>query len=191
MTAAMRTAWLCVLICNASALGVVASQPGYVTLRGTVSAPGARTVGLHVTLNGGERGTTTTSDGSFSIPAVAPGVYLLEIEAAPLPAREPGGLQTHALVFSTYKVQVTADDAGGASIAVLEYRYPGAPKLPSRHPIDAVAVAPAAYFEERPRPSVWSLLSNPTVLMIVVMGGLVFVMPMMMVRGVADVLPPQ
>lgn len=58
------------------------------------------------------------------------------------------------------------------SIQALEYRYPGAPKLAVLHPLLAIApVAPAAWYEERPRVTVWSLVANPTAIMMIVVSG--------------------
>jgi hypothetical protein len=154
--------------------------------------------GLRVSLNGGERVTFTRADGRFALPGVGAGVYLLEVEAAPwapsaaasgrLPATSTGAL------FSTYRVQVAppkgagADAASGGGVTVTgvqELRYPGAPRLPAAHPLEIAPAAPASFFEERPKPSVWGLLANPTVLMILFMGGMVFVMPRMMVRRIS------
>jgi len=163
------------------------TSPPLATITGRLAArAGARIAGLRVALNGGERVTTSRADGGFTLPAVEPGVYLLEIEAAPVPrgaaseALAPAAAAPALLgfAFPTYKVQVGGDGA----VAVLEYRYPGAPKLPARHPIEAFAAAAVPFFEERPRPSVWGLLTNPTVMMILFMGGMVVAMPLLMVR---------
>lgn len=140
--------------------------------------------GLRVVLNGGERTTFSRTDGKFAFDGLAAGVYLIEIEPAALgatAARTGNGAPEAAWVYSTYKVQLSEPTAattgdssgsnGGASsssasaagVQVLEYKYPGAPKMPAKYPIEAYPVARAAFFEERPRTSVWGILKNPTV----------------------------
>lgn len=174
------------------------------TVRGAPRAPGSsfagaanEAAGLRVTLNGGERSTVTRADGRFGFDGLAPGVYLVEIAPAPLPARGGGyatgnGGPEHAWVYSTYKVQLSEGAPAGSSsgaaaaaggVQVLEYRYPGAPKLPAAYPIDAVPVARGSFFEERPRTSVLGLLKNPTVIMMLVMAFMALGMPALMVRA--------
>lgn len=155
------------------------------TIRGTLRLPvggaawseadAARVLGgLQVVLNGGQYATKTHRNGEFVFFNVPRGhTYSLEIEH-----RE--------FAWSTFKLQVPAaadadDDVtlGEPSIAVLEYKYPGAPKLPTSHPVIAFPVAPALYFEERPKMSVWAFLRNPQILLFVVMGGLMLCMPYM------------
>ena len=149
-------------------------------VEGKIHAPGLDTSGVRISLNGGERTTYSRGDGAFAFDGVVAGVYLLEFE----PLTTPDG----AFLFSSYKVQVpvagaTRPDGAAADIAVLEYRYAGAPKLPAKHPIEAVPVAPAVFFEERPRTSIWTFIMNPQILMMIVMGVMVIGMPMMMVRA--------
>jgi hypothetical protein len=107
-----------------------------------------------VVLNGGEYSAVARRDGSFRIPSVPSGVYLLEVFHP-------------SAAYSTYKVNVPREEAGGgdasSSIQVVEYRYPGATMLPSRHPIEAFPVAAAVYFEERPKFNIMSLLGNQMV----------------------------
>ena len=161
-----RSLLLACALSLAAATGVAVAR----SIEGRVATKAGDPSNIRVTVNGGERVTFVRSDGRFAVDGLAPGVYLLEL--SPLSVGE------HALQFSTYKVQVPEH---GGDIVVLEYRYPGAPKLTVRHPIEVAPVAPAAFFEERPRPSVWTFVANPTILMMIVMGGMVFVMPMLMV----------
>ena len=73
-------------------------------------------------------------------------------------------------MYPQYKVHVPESDCD--SIQALEYRYPGAPKLVVLHPLLAIApVAPAAWYEERPRVTIWSLVANPTAIMMIVVSG--------------------
>lgn len=105
-----------------------------------------------VVLNGGEFQTYARKDGSFTFLSVPPGVYLMEI------------FQKDA-AYSQYKINVPAgsESVDGSGIQVVEYKYPGAPKLQAKHPIEALPVAPAIYFDERPRFNIWSLLGNQMV----------------------------
>jgi Protein of unknown function (DUF2012) len=131
-------------------------------------------------LNGGEQTTVSRSDGSFVFNNVSSGVHLLEIQP------------TARYVYSTFKVQIgaaggsgeegTAVTAAAASpdeIKVVEYKHPGAAKIPVQHPIIAQPVAPAIYYDERPKSSPLAFLLNPQILMIVVMGGLAYCLPKM------------
>ena len=157
----------------------------------SAAAVGVGAAGVRVVLNGGERTTQTRADGRFSLDGLAAGVYLVELAAVPViaapgssvPAAASGGASA-AWVYSTFKVQLSE---AGEGAQVLEYRYPGAPKLPARYPIDAAPVARAAFFEERASFSVWGLLKNPTVLMMLFMGVVAIGMPMMAVSGGMEV----
>lgn len=121
--------------------------------------------GVGVSLNGGEVRTVTRGDGGFAFHNVsAARVYLLEVAST-------------ATVWPTYKVQVPA--AGGDGVAVVEYRYPGAPKIPVSHPIMAAPVALPLYFEERPRMSVWGFLKNPQMLIMLAVGAMMLCLPAM------------
>lgn len=67
----------------------------------------------------------------------------------------------------------------GDEVQAIEYRYPGAPKLAVVHPLMAIApVAPALFYEERPKMTVWTLLANPTAIMMLVMAAMVFGLPL-------------
>lgn len=106
-----------------------------------------------IVLNGGEYQTFPLKDGTFRFNDVPAGIYLLEIFH-------------RDLVYSTYKLNVPKgqnnnNNGGEASIIqVNEYKYPGAPKLPGKYPIEAQPVAASLYFEERPRFTIWSLMSG-------------------------------
>jgi hypothetical protein len=131
-----------------AAAQAAADESGAAPLAGAAAAAPARIV-----LNGGEASTVTRADGRFSFDGLAPGVYLVE------------AFHERA-VFSTFKVQVPAD--ASAPIAALEYRYPGAPKLPARVPLELLPVTPQGplYFDERPRATILAFAMQPMVLMV-------------------------
>ena len=103
-----------------------------------------------IVLNGGEYQTFPSKDGTFRFQDIPSGIYLLEIFH-------------RDLVYSTYKINIPSSKENSnthTNIQIVEYKYPGAPKLPSKYPIEALPVAGAFYFEERPRFSLWSILSS-------------------------------
>lgn len=114
---------------------------------------------VKVFLNGGEYSTETQKDGSFLISGVKAGVYSLELFHS-------------SLVFPTYKINIKDDEP----TRVIEYKYPGASRSEAEYPLKIRAVVPAVYFEEKPKMNWFSLLKNPTILMMVVMLGLMFCM---------------
>lgn len=122
-------------------------------------------------LNGGELTTVSRGDGSFVFHNVSSGVHLLEIQP------------TIRYVYSTFKIQIddAASSEGGEAerIKVVEYRHPGAAKIAAQHPIIASPVAPAIYFDERPKSSPFAFLLNPQILIMLVMGGMAYCLPKM------------
>ena len=65
--------------------------------------------------------------------------------------------------------------------SVIEYKYPGAMKMPSSHPIRAQALYPIRYFQQRqPFSIVGLIMGNPMMALMVVMFGLVMLNPKMM-----------
>ncbi len=127
-----------------------------------VAAGSADVRGARVLLDGGERFVTVASDGAFRFSDVSPGVHTLEIVDG-------------RAVYPTYRVQVPSE--AGSPLAVLEYKYPGAPKWPSRHPILAAPVAAPSYFDPvatfDPLAMLWR---NP---MMAIMGGLMLLVLLM------------
>lgn len=119
-------------------------------------------VASRIVLNGGEfTALARYSDGVFTFPQLAPGVYLLEVFHPDF-------------IYPTYKLNVPADPS--AVIQVVEYKHPGSPKMPALYPIEAFPIrlqtpggAPV-YFDERPKIYIISMLMNPMVLMMLCMG---------------------
>jgi hypothetical protein len=119
-------------------------------------------VATRVVINGGElTALARYSDGVFTFSHVKPGVYLLEIFHPDF-------------VYPTYKLNVPADLS--AAVQAVEYKHPGAPKMPALYPLEAFPIrlqtpggAPV-YFDERPKIYIISMLMNPMVLMMLCMG---------------------
>ena len=62
----------------------------------------------------------------------------------------------------------------------IEYIYPGAPKQTTPHPIELTAHASYQYYEPRQGFNIFGIFKNPMLLMMLVMGGMMFMMPKMM-----------
>lgn len=155
--------------------GIIAAVARGVDIHGTVTLPpGAATPvsSVQLSLNGGEgeRFASVLVNGSFTFWNVPRGkTYMLEVLAP-------------ALTWPMYKLQVSAvgDGEGGDKIAVVEYKYPGAPKLASAYPLRIAPLpVPPVYFEERAAMSIWSFLKNPQFLIMGVMALLMFALPAM------------
>lgn len=139
--------------CNADA-----DVAGTVFAEQTGSAPAAN---VRVIMDGGERAVTTRRDGSFVLFNVSAGVHLLELQAP-------------VLVYPTAKVQVPDD---GSEIKVLEYKYPGAPRMMVAHPLELRPVARAIVYEEKPQSSALSFLMSPMVLIMAATLGMTYCLP--------------
>lgn len=78
------------------------------------------------------------------------GIYALEVYS----------LTDH---FSQLKLKVTAENN---TIFVIEYKYPGAPRLVVNHPITLTALAPIQYEVQKPPFSLYNMImANPMMLM--------------------------
>jgi hypothetical protein len=123
---------------------------------------GSAAVGLQVALNGDQEFTYTKEDGSFRFHAVPSGVYTLDV------------LALHVL-FPQAKLKVEADSN---TITVVEFKYPGAKRSPIAYPIVLTALAPVAYFQQRPPLNIIGMLmGNPMMLMMLFSAGVMFLMP--------------
>ena len=81
-------------------------------------------------------------------------------------------------MFSQVKIQLLEDSMDKPNC--IEYAYPGANKQPIAHPLVLTAHATYEYFEQRPAFSVFSLLRNPMLLMMLFSVGMMYLMPKMM-----------
>ena len=118
----------------------------------------------HISLNAGEQMTYSHLDGSFAFYNVPPGVHLVDVHS-------------HTYMFSQIKIQLLEDSMDAPKC--IEYAYPGASKaIP--HPLVLTAHAKYQYFEACPGFSIFLLLKNPMLLMMLFSAGLMYVMPKMM-----------
>lgn len=116
-----------------------------------------------ITLNDGEFSTYSTSSNTFSFHNVPPGVHVLDV---------------HSKIYhySQVKIQILE----GQEPKCIEYFYPGAGKRPISHPLTLYANAKYNYFQPRPTFSLFSMLKNPMVLIMIFSVGMMIVMPQMM-----------
>lgn len=118
-----------------------------------------------ITLNSGEYTTYSRTDGSFIIYDVPPGVHQLDIDSK-------------AYLFGQIKIQLLEDSMN--SPKCLEYAYPGAAKRVISYPLVIYAKGTYQYFETKKGFSIFSMLKNPMVLMMLFSVGMMVIMPKMM-----------
>lgn len=94
---------------------------------------------------------------------VAPGVHSIRVE-------HPDYIFNQA--------QVTVSPAG--SVTTHTIAYPGAPAQVSKLPVELIAVSQPVYDQVVPSPSIFAMLKSPTVLIVLVMGGMAFFGPKLM-----------
>ncbi|ETV79914.1 hypothetical protein, variant 1 [Aphanomyces astaci] len=115
---------------------------------------------LQVVLDGGVRSTLSTHDGRFSFYDVPAGRYTVDIHSP-------------VYIFSQFKVDISTT----GDIRVLEFKYPGTPKLAVSHPLVVDALAQVQYFQPREKFSVIDLIKNPSFLALIVPLFMVWVLP--------------
>ena len=149
--------------------GVIYSSANGVTttLEGRLQFPDKSpfNVTTRITLNNAEYTTYSRSDGSFVIYHVPPGIHQLDI---------------HSITYHFGQVKVQVLEESMDTPKCLEYVYPGAAKTAIKYPLVLTAYATYEYFEPQRGFSVFSLLKNPMVLMMIVSAGLMYGMPKMM-----------
>lgn len=118
-----------------------------------------------LSLNGGQYETMTRRDGSFIFHDVAPGVYLLDVLSA-------------NIAFSQVKISLPASPV--EKVRCLEYKFPGAQKVPIAYPLHLAAHAKMRYFEKREQIGLHTFFKNPMSYMMVVTVAVVVFMPKMM-----------
>ena len=116
--------------------------------------------------------TYTKQDGSFTFYNVPPGIHLLDV-------------QSTTYMFSHVKIQLLENDeqkhtSDEMNIKCIQYAYVGSSKQAIPHPLILTAHATYNYFQPRPTFSMFGLLKNPMVLMMLLSVVLVALMPTMM-----------
>eukprot|EP00535_Pseudo-nitzschia_heimii_P010526 CAMPEP_0197173098 /NCGR_PEP_ID=MMETSP1423-20130617/151_1 /TAXON_ID=476441 /ORGANISM="Pseudo-nitzschia heimii, Strain UNC1101" /LENGTH=197 /DNA_ID=CAMNT_0042621857 /DNA_START=123 /DNA_END=716 /DNA_ORIENTATION=+ len=118
-----------------------------------------------ITLNHGEYTTYSQTDGSFVVYDVGPGIHQIDIDS-----------KTYH--YPQIKVQLLEDSMDAPNC--LEYAHPGAPKRIVNYPLVISPKGSYQYFEAKRGFSLFSLLRNPMVLMMLFSVGLMVAMPYMM-----------
>lgn len=119
-------------------------------------------VNFRVTLNGDEFATMTDITGTFTFYNIPSGIYLLDV---------------HSLnqMYPQFKLKV---DSENGTINAVEYKYPGAKRVPAVYPLVITALIPISYFQQRPPLSLLGLLwQNPMITMMVGMFSLMMFFP--------------
>ena len=104
-------------------------------------------------------------DGSFIIYDVPPGIHQLDI---------------HSTLYHFGQVKIQILEESMDSPKCLEYAYAGAAKQTVKYPLVLFPQATYEYFEKRKGFSIFNMLKNPMVLMMLVSGVAMFAMPKMM-----------
>ncbi|KAL7458444.1 hypothetical protein ACHAWC_011085 [Mediolabrus comicus] len=127
--------------------------------------PSASLNSTRITLNDGSHTTYTQPNGNFIFHRVPHGIHLLDVQSR----------EHH---FSQIKIQLLEDAMD--SPKCIEYVYPGAPKQAIPHPLELTAHASYEYYEKRQGFSIFSILKNPMLLMMIFTFGMIFMMPRLM-----------
>eukprot|EP01038_Epipyxis_sp_PR26KG_P015793 gene15793-21389_t len=115
-----------------------------------------------ITLNGNQYTTINRVDGSFIFHEIPSGVYLLDVSSV----KE---------IFPQMKIKVNAE---GGEIFVVEYKYPGAPKIKAPYPIVLIALTPVNYFQVKQPFSLWGMImGNPMIIVMMFTMAIVLVFP--------------
>jgi ER membrane protein complex subunit 7 len=160
------------------------------TIEGHLQYPNRSPYNLsaEIVVNHGEYTTySRTSDGNFTIHDIKPGVYIIDI-ISPIhhfsqvkclykPTNKSESLQQQSA-----SITEDATTRKKPVFSCIEYYYPGATK----HTIDEsnllvlTALASYEYFETKRGFSLFSILKNPMVLMMIFTGGIMYMLPKMM-----------
>lgn len=106
----------------------------------------------------------TAADGSFQFHEIPSGIYLLDV------------LSIHQ-AFPQMKLKVSAENG---TVHAVEYKYPGAKRLPANYPLVLNAIVPITYFQTRPPFSIFDIFGNPMMLMMMVSVGVIIFFPKML-----------
>ena len=134
-----------------------------------------------IIVNHGEYTTySRTSDGNFTIHDIKPGVYIIDI-ISPIHHFS----QVKCLYKPINKSESILDDTAIArkpDFSCIEYYYPGATKrtIDESNLLVLTVLASYEYFETKRGFSLLSILKNPMVLMMILTGGIMYMLPKMM-----------
>jgi len=153
-------------------LSLCASITGRIELNDVLSDPSQLEIDARVMLNGGAAGSTyLLSDGSFVLPHIQPGEYIITI-------------YSHLFHFPSYYLLLPSSEEPQITIYNPSLEAPAQPIHPSLLlplPLRVRARAPMKYFED---PKTFNLLGmlwgNPMMLLMIGGGAMVFVMPKLM-----------
>ncbi len=137
------------------------------TLQGHLQFPDKTPFNIttRISLNNAEYTTYSRSDGSFVIYNVPPGIHQLDIHSP-------------TYHFGQVRVQLLKESMNAPMC--LEYTHAGAVKIAIKYPLVLTPHATYDYFEPQKGFSIFSLLKNPMVLMMLVSAGLMVGMPKLM-----------
>ena len=144
-----------------------------------------------IVVNHGEYTTySRTSDGNFTIHDIKPGVYIIDI-ISPIhhfsqvkclykPINKSEALQQQQSSSFTITDDVTTRKK--PIFSCIEYHYPGATKrtIDESNLLVLTVLASFEYFETKRGFSLLSILKNPMVLMMILTGGIMYMLPKMM-----------
>jgi ER membrane protein complex subunit 7 len=135
-----------------------------------------------------------TRDGSFHIPNVEPGTYILSVVAHDhafdkvriFPTKHYLNLQIHNTV---YQLRVDVPATSESSIPTIYPYIPGTPLSPPpsvtlAYPLELIPRRRNDYYAPPPQFNAMQMLKSPMVLMMLVAGILMFATPQLMVRAV-------
>ena len=155
---------ICISILHSSAGDVPKTQiEGRIEFQGVITKP--FNITTKITLNHGEYTTYSRIDGSFVIYDVGPGIHDVTFFSK----------KYH---FPQVKIQLLEDSMDAPKC--LEYTFPGAQKRALKYPLVINPKGSYQYFETKKGFSIFGLLRNPMVIMMLFSGGLMFAMPYMM-----------
>jgi len=144
-----------------------AGQTVTTTLEGHLQFPNKSpfNVTTKISLDNSKYMTYSRADGSFVFFDVPPGVHQLDV---------------HSPTHHFGQIKILLQEESMDAPKCLEYAYPGAAKLAVTYPLVLTPHATYDYFEPEKGFSIFSLLKNPMVLMMLVSAGIMLGMPKLM-----------
>lgn len=164
----LRSLWLFIAACH---LLSTSAEEDTITLHGRLQFPDKRPYNTttKISVNHGAYTTYSRRDGNFTLYDLPPGIYQIDV------------LSVHhhfSQVKCQYKPDLQLEQK--PTLSCLEYIYPGSAKRVLDEILVIHALAEVNYFEERKGFSLFSVLKNPMLLMMIVMVGMMYMMPKLM-----------